>query len=78
MKVTTGWVAPPLAIGGLDHLVTQAPCVKIIMSSRCHKGGASRLCLYVNANLQGRKPMQAQRQRLPGSALMQVLLFRFR
>lgn len=29
MKVTTGWVSPPQAIGGLDHLGTQAPCILI-------------------------------------------------
>lgn len=29
MHVTTGWVRPPNAIGGLDHLGTQAPCVLI-------------------------------------------------
>jgi hypothetical protein len=29
MQVTTGWVRPPSAIGGLDHLGTQAPCVLI-------------------------------------------------
>ena len=26
MKVTTGWLSPPDAIGGLDHLGTQTPC----------------------------------------------------
>ncbi|RYF46244.1 MAG: hypothetical protein EOO27_39800, partial [Comamonadaceae bacterium] len=29
MDVTTGWVKPPLAIGGLDHLGTQGPCLQI-------------------------------------------------
>lgn len=29
MKVETAWVSPPQAIGGLDHLGTQAPCVLI-------------------------------------------------
>lgn len=29
MQVKTGWVRPPNAIGGLDHLGTQAPCVLI-------------------------------------------------
>ena len=29
MKIETAWVAPPPAIGGLDHLGTQAPCVLI-------------------------------------------------
>lgn len=29
MKVSTGWVSPPQAIGGLDHLGTQAPCILI-------------------------------------------------
>ncbi len=29
MKIETNWVSPPLAIGGLDHLGTQAPCVLI-------------------------------------------------
>ena len=29
MRVETAWVAPPQAIGGLDHLGTQAPCVLI-------------------------------------------------
>jgi hypothetical protein len=29
MKVETAWVSPPLAIGGLDHLGTKAPCVLI-------------------------------------------------
>lgn len=29
MKVETAWVAPPQAIGGLDHLGTQAPCILI-------------------------------------------------
>ncbi len=29
MQVKTGWVRPPHAIGGLDHLGTQAPCVLI-------------------------------------------------
>jgi hypothetical protein len=29
MKANTGWVSPPLSIGGLDHLGTQAPCVLV-------------------------------------------------
>ncbi|MFZ1547406.1 MAG: hypothetical protein WAT12_09955 [Candidatus Nitrotoga sp.] len=29
MKIETNWVSPPQAIGGLDHLGTQAPCVLI-------------------------------------------------
>lgn len=29
MKIDTNWVSPPLSIGGLDHLGTQAPCVLI-------------------------------------------------
>jgi len=29
MKLETSWVLPPLSIGGLDHLGTQAPCVLI-------------------------------------------------
>ncbi len=29
MKVETAWVSPPQAIGGLDHLGTQAPCVLV-------------------------------------------------
>ncbi len=29
MNITTAWVSPPLSIGGLDHLGTQAPCVLI-------------------------------------------------
>ncbi|WP_313706131.1 hypothetical protein [Massilia sp.] len=29
MKIETGWVKPPMSIGGLDHLGTQAPCVLI-------------------------------------------------
>ena len=29
MKIETSWVSPPLSIGGLDHLGTQAPCVLI-------------------------------------------------
>ncbi len=29
MKIETGWVTPPVSIGGLDHLGTQAPCVLI-------------------------------------------------
>jgi hypothetical protein len=29
MQVTTAWLQPPTAIGGLDHLGTQAPCVLI-------------------------------------------------
>lgn len=29
MKITSAWVKPPDAIGGLDHLGTQAPCVLI-------------------------------------------------
>jgi len=29
LKVETAWVAPPQAIGGLDHLGTQAPCILI-------------------------------------------------
>ncbi len=29
MKIETAWVSPPQAIGGLDHLGTQAPCVLI-------------------------------------------------
>lgn len=29
MKVETAWVSPPQAIGGLDHLGSQAPCVLI-------------------------------------------------
>lgn len=29
MKISTDWVSPPTAIGGLDHLGTQAPCVLI-------------------------------------------------
>jgi len=29
MKIETNWVSPPLSIGGLDHLGTQAPCVLI-------------------------------------------------
>ncbi|MBQ5947316.1 hypothetical protein KBW98_07425, partial [Massilia sp. ST3] len=29
MKIGTGWVKPPMSIGGLDHLGTQAPCVLI-------------------------------------------------
>jgi hypothetical protein len=29
MKVETAWVSPPQAIGGLDHLGTQAPCILV-------------------------------------------------
>jgi hypothetical protein len=29
MKITTSWVKPPLAIGGLDHLAVQAPCINL-------------------------------------------------
>ena len=29
MRVETAWVSPPQAIGGLDHLGTQAPCVLV-------------------------------------------------
>lgn len=29
MKIETAWLSPPLSIGGLDHLGTQAPCVLI-------------------------------------------------
>ncbi len=29
MKIETAWVSPPLSIGGLDHLGTQAPCILI-------------------------------------------------
>lgn len=29
MKISTDWVCPPQAIGGLDHLGTQAPCILI-------------------------------------------------
>jgi len=29
LKIETSWVSPPLAIGGLDHIGTQAPCVLI-------------------------------------------------
>lgn len=29
MEVTTNWVKPPTAIGGLDHLGTQGPCLAI-------------------------------------------------
>ncbi|SDT86856.1 hypothetical protein SAMN05216296_0056 [Pseudomonas pohangensis] len=29
MKITTGWLKPPMKATGLDHLGTQAPCVKI-------------------------------------------------
>lgn len=29
MKAITGWVKPPTAIGGLDHLGTQGPCLLI-------------------------------------------------
>lgn len=29
MKIETAWVSPPPAIGGLDHLGSQAPCVLI-------------------------------------------------
>lgn len=29
MKIETNWVSPPLAIGGRDHLGTQAPCILI-------------------------------------------------
>ncbi|MEO7381086.1 MAG: hypothetical protein ABIV25_05025, partial [Paracoccaceae bacterium] len=26
MGILTGWLAPPVAIGGIDHLGTQSPC----------------------------------------------------
>jgi hypothetical protein len=29
MRVETAWVSPPQAIGGLDHLGTQAPCILV-------------------------------------------------
>ena len=29
MDITTGWVKPPTAIAGLDHLAVQAPCISI-------------------------------------------------
>ena len=29
MPIKTGWVDPPTAIGGLDHLGTQAPCILV-------------------------------------------------
>lgn len=29
MEITTGWVRPPTAITGLDHLAVQAPCIGI-------------------------------------------------
>ena len=29
MEIETAWVNPPLAIGGLDHLLAQAPCINI-------------------------------------------------
>lgn len=29
MRVKRAWVSPPQAIGGLDHLGTQAPCVLV-------------------------------------------------
>jgi len=29
MDITTSWVKPPLAIGGLDHLAVQAPCISL-------------------------------------------------
>ncbi|MHB8809850.1 MAG: hypothetical protein ACYC9M_07520 [Desulfobulbaceae bacterium] len=29
MDITTSWVKPPKAIGGLDHLAVQAPCINL-------------------------------------------------
>ncbi len=29
MEITTSWVKPPKAIGGLDHLAVQAPCINL-------------------------------------------------
>lgn len=29
MEITTSWVKPPPAIGGLDHLAVQAPCINL-------------------------------------------------
>lgn len=29
MDITTSWVKPPTAIGGLDHLAVQAPCINL-------------------------------------------------
>ena len=29
MDITTSWVKPPNAIGGLDHLAVQAPCINL-------------------------------------------------
>lgn len=29
MDITTSWLKPPLAIGGLDHLAVQAPCINL-------------------------------------------------
>ena len=29
MDITTSWVKPPNAIGGLDHLAVQAPCISL-------------------------------------------------
>ena len=29
MEIKTAWVKPPIAIGGLDHLAVQAPCISL-------------------------------------------------